>query len=359
MFAVGGMMLFPASNDLLTMFVALEVLSLPLYLLCGLARRRRLLSQEAALKYFLLGAFSSGFFLYGVALVYGYAGSMQLRGINEAVRNDTGNQALLLDRHRHARGRPALQGRRRAVPGLDARRLPGRAHRGHRVHGGRAPRSRRSARSLRLFYVAFGADRWSWQPMLWVVAILTMLRRRGPGGRADRHEADAGLLLGRAHRLPAHRRARRPERRPSSRDGQVTSLQAVLFYLTTYGFATVGAFAVVTLVRDAGGEATASRGGPGSASGSPLVAGVFAFFLLVDGRHPADRRLRRQVGGLHGRAVGRRLAGRAGRRSSAASSRCSSTSGCILLMFFTDPVRAGEASAAVATRSTASPSRRC
>ena len=80
LFAVGGMMLFPAANDLLTMFVALEVLSLPLYLLCGLARRRRLLSQEAALKYFLLGAFSSGFFLYGVALVYGFAGSMEFGG---------------------------------------------------------------------------------------------------------------------------------------------------------------------------------------------------------------------------------------------------------------------------------------
>ena len=48
-------MLFPAAGDLLTMFVALEVLSLPLYILCGLARRRRLLSQEASLKYFLLG----------------------------------------------------------------------------------------------------------------------------------------------------------------------------------------------------------------------------------------------------------------------------------------------------------------
>ena len=55
LFAVGGMMLFPAAGDLLTMFVALEVLSLPLYLLSGLARRRRLLSQEASLKYFLLG----------------------------------------------------------------------------------------------------------------------------------------------------------------------------------------------------------------------------------------------------------------------------------------------------------------
>src|SRR5208283_808857 len=56
MLSVGGMMVFPASNDLLTMFVALEVLSLPLYLICGLARHRRLLSQEAAMKYFLLGA---------------------------------------------------------------------------------------------------------------------------------------------------------------------------------------------------------------------------------------------------------------------------------------------------------------
>ncbi len=66
MFAAAGMMMFVASNDLLTMFVALEVLSLPLYVLTGLARRRRLLSQEASLKYFLLGAFASAFFLYGL-----------------------------------------------------------------------------------------------------------------------------------------------------------------------------------------------------------------------------------------------------------------------------------------------------
>ena len=130
MFAVGGMMLFPAANDLLTMFVALEVLSLPLYLLCGLARRRRLLSQEAALKYFLLGAFSSAFFLYGVALVYGYAGSMRLRrhrrGGPQRRRQPTACCCIGIG---HARGRPALQGRRRAVPRLDARRLPGRPDR--------------------------------------------------------------------------------------------------------------------------------------------------------------------------------------------------------------------------------------
>src|SRR6202043_1884742 len=96
LFAVAGMLLFPASNDLLTMFVALEVLSLPLYLLCGLARRRRLLSQEAAMKYFLLGAFSSAFFLYGIALLYGYSDSITMKGIAAAISAAPHGDALLL-----------------------------------------------------------------------------------------------------------------------------------------------------------------------------------------------------------------------------------------------------------------------
>ena len=98
LFAVGGMMLFPASNDLLTMFVALEVLSLPLYLLCGLARRRRLLSHEAAMKYFLLGAFSSAFFLFGIAMLYGYSGSVSLAAIASVASGSTGSDTLLLRR---------------------------------------------------------------------------------------------------------------------------------------------------------------------------------------------------------------------------------------------------------------------
>src|SRR4030095_12244145 len=84
------------SNDLLTMFVSLEILSLPLYLLCGLARRRRLLSQEAALKYFLLGALSSAFFIYGAALLYGYSGSFTLAAIDDAIRNSDQGLGLLL-----------------------------------------------------------------------------------------------------------------------------------------------------------------------------------------------------------------------------------------------------------------------
>src|SRR3954466_9290424 len=93
-FAVGGMMLFVAPNALLIMFVALEVLSLPLYLISGLARRRRLLSQEAAVKYFLLGAFASGFFLYGLALVYGATGSIRFSEIQQATTS--GSTGILL-----------------------------------------------------------------------------------------------------------------------------------------------------------------------------------------------------------------------------------------------------------------------
>ncbi|MSW02028.1 MAG: NADH-quinone oxidoreductase subunit N, partial [Actinobacteria bacterium] len=96
LFAVAGMLLFPVATDLITLFVALEVLSLPLYLMAGLSRRRRLASQEAALKYFLLGAFSSAFFLLGIAYLYGYSGSVTLEGIQASVVGGSGNDVFLL-----------------------------------------------------------------------------------------------------------------------------------------------------------------------------------------------------------------------------------------------------------------------
>ena len=86
LFAAGGMMLFASTDDLIVMFIALEVLSLPLYVLCATARRRRLLSQEAAAKYFLLGAFASALFIFGVALIYGFAGTVRLLEIAQKVQ---------------------------------------------------------------------------------------------------------------------------------------------------------------------------------------------------------------------------------------------------------------------------------
>lgn len=278
MFAVGGMMLFSVANDLLMLFVALEVLSLPLYLLCGLARRRRLLSQEAALKYFLLGAFSSGFFLYGLALVYGYAGSMDFATISDAIGNDAANHDLLLLGMGlmavglffkvgavpfHAWTPDVYQGAPTAVTGFMAA----------------CTKIAAFGAILRLFHVAFGPDRWSWQPTLWVVAILTMLL----GSALAVVQTDVKRML--AYSAIAHTGflltgVLGVQTATDLGSGEVTSVQAVLVYLAAYSFATLGAFAVVTLVRDAGGEASRFASWTGLGKRSPLVAAVFALFLL-------------------------------------------------------------------------------
>ena len=278
LFAVGGMLMFPASGDLLTMFVALEVLSLPLYLLCGLARRRRLLSQEAALKYFLLGAFSSGFFLYGAALVYGYAGSVSFAGIDQAVRAGNDDRGLL------------LAGVALLAVGLlfKVGAAPFQAWTPDVYQG--APTAVTAFMSaatkvaafgalLRLFYVAFDAERWSWQLMLAVVAIATMLI----GAVLAVVQTDVKRML--AYSAVAHTGFLLvgligAQGAADLAEGQYSSLEGVLFYLTTYGFASVGAFALVTLVRDAGGEATGNASWAGLGKRSPVVAGAFAFFLL-------------------------------------------------------------------------------
>ncbi|RMF50799.1 MAG: NADH-quinone oxidoreductase subunit N, partial [Anaerolineae bacterium] len=85
LFSVSGMMLMGVAADLMTLFLALELLSIPLYVLSGFARPKGE-SEEAALKYFLLGAFASGFVVYGIALVYGATGSTALAGIVQAVQ---------------------------------------------------------------------------------------------------------------------------------------------------------------------------------------------------------------------------------------------------------------------------------
>ncbi len=77
LFSISGMMLMGMANDLILVFLALELLSIPLYIMSGFDRRQ-VESEESAMKYFLLGAFSSGFFLFGIALTYGATGSTAL-----------------------------------------------------------------------------------------------------------------------------------------------------------------------------------------------------------------------------------------------------------------------------------------
>jgi proton-translocating NADH-quinone oxidoreductase chain N len=270
LFAVGGMLLFPASNDLLTMFVALEVLSLPLYLLCGLARRRRLLSQEAAMKYFLLGAFSSAFFLFGIAMLYGFSGSVRLSVIAAAAASNTGSATLLY-------AGIALVGLGLLFK-IGA--APFHSWKPDVYQGAPTPVTALMASCtlvaafgalFRVFYVGFGQLSWDWRPAMSAVAILTML----VGSIVAVTQTDVKRLL--AYSSIAQAGYVLTGVIATSAAG----LSGSLFYLAAYGVAVIGAFAVVTLVRDQTGEAAHLSRWAGLGRRSPLVAGSFAFFLIA------------------------------------------------------------------------------
>ncbi|GAA0452577.1 NADH-quinone oxidoreductase subunit NuoN [Streptomyces sp. NPDC046215] len=281
LFAVGGMLVFPAANDLLTLFIALEVFSLPLYILCALARRQRLLSQESAVKYFLLGAFSSAFLLFGVALLYGYAGTVTYGGIADVVDGTTrtvdpalaattGNDALLL-----IGGALVLMGLLFKVGAVPFHMWTPDVYQGAPtpVTGFMAAATKVAAFGalLRLLYVVLPGLRWDWRPVMWGVAIVTML----VGAVVAVTQTDVKRLL--AYSSIAHAGFILAGVIATSPDG----VSSVLFYLGAYSFVTLGAFAVVTLVRDAGGEATHLSKWAGLGRRSPLVAAVFAVFLLA------------------------------------------------------------------------------
>ena len=216
LFALGGMLLFVSANDLLTMFVALEVFSLPLYLMCALARRRRLLSQEAAMKYFLLGAFASAFFLFGIALVYGFAGAVDFGGIHDAVLASSNSQTLL------------IAGIALIAIGLlfKAAAVPFHVWTPDVYQGAPTPVTAFMAACtkvaafgglLRVLYVAFDRATLGLQGRPRHHRGADHAGRLDPRGHADRHEAPARLLVHRQRRLPAGRRARVQPGRASAR----------------------------------------------------------------------------------------------------------------------------------------------
>ncbi|UCF28487.1 MAG: NADH-quinone oxidoreductase subunit N [Chloroflexota bacterium] len=94
MFSISGMMLMAMAADLIVIFLALELLSIPLYVLAGFARPRTD-SEEAAIKYFLLGAFASGFVVYGVAIVFGATGYTGLTDILQTIQSGSIDLNLL------------------------------------------------------------------------------------------------------------------------------------------------------------------------------------------------------------------------------------------------------------------------
>jgi len=267
LFAVAGMMLFTVASDLITLFVALEVFSLPLYLLAGLSRRRRLLSQEAALKYFLLGAYSSAFFLFGSAFLYGYSGTISLAGISAAA--GSANDVFLLIGiifvsvgllfkisavPFHSWTPDVYQGAPTPITGFMAA----------------CTKVAAFGAILRIFYVGFADSQTQWRPVITIIAIITMLfgslvaiaQRDVKRMLAYSSIAHAGFILSGVVAL--------------NKDG----LAASLFYLFAYGFTTLAAFGIITLIRDSTGEVTDLNRWVGLGRKSPLVAAAFSFLLL-------------------------------------------------------------------------------
>jgi NADH-quinone oxidoreductase subunit N len=270
MFSLGGMALFIGASDLLTMFIALEVLSLPLYLMCALARRHRLISQEAAVKYFLLGAYASGFFLFGVVLAYGYAGSVDLAAIHAAVDTSTMDPALLYAALAlilmgllfkaaaapfHVWAPDVYQGAPTPITGFMAA----------------CTKVAAFGALLRVTYVAFEQLAWDWLPVLGTIAVLTML----VGAVLAVTQTDLKRLL--AYSSIANVGFVLVGLLAVNRDGASTAM----FYLVAYGFAVLGAFAVISLVRDRDGEASHLSRWAGLGRSSPLVAGVFTLVMLA------------------------------------------------------------------------------
>ncbi|MFI2293823.1 NADH-quinone oxidoreductase subunit NuoN [Isoptericola sp. NPDC019571] len=299
LFSTGGMLLFPATDDLIVMFVALEVLSLPLYVLCATARRRRLLSQEAAFKYFVLGAFASALFVFGIALVYGFAGTVRLQGVVQVLADPSvsplGSMPALVvvglllvlsgllfkigAAPLHAWTPDVYQGAPTPITGFMAACTKAAAM---------------GALVRVLFTLANGLDpatRHDVEVALWAVAILTMLI----GTVVGAVQTDVKRLL--AYSAIAHAGFLLVGVVGMDEAGS----RAVLFYLLAYGLASVGAFAVVTLVRertvsgdDTGdgatgtvpddgvvlGEATRLAQWAGLGRKAPWLTAAFSLFLL-------------------------------------------------------------------------------
>jgi NADH-quinone oxidoreductase subunit N len=239
------------------------------------------MSQEAAVKYFLLGAFASAFTLFGIALLYGYAGSVSyatiaqvvdgtIPNVDLALAGTMGNDVLLL-----IGAAMVVMGLLFKVGAVPFHMWTPDVYQGAPtpVTGFMAAATKVAAFGalLRLLYVVLPGLRWDWRPVMWAVAIVTMLG----GAIVAITQTDIKRLL--AYSSIAHAGFILAGVIATSRDG----VSSVLFYLAAYSFVTIGAFAVVTLVRDAGGEATHLSKWAGLGRRSPLVAAVFAVFLLA------------------------------------------------------------------------------
>ena len=266
--AVVGMAALGTANDLITVFVAVEVLSLALYVLAGLARRDRR-SQESSLKYFVLGSVASAILLYGMALTYVAAGTLSLPGIGQAlglvvtdrtvavlglalVTVGVGFKVALVPFHLWTPD--VYQGAPTNVTAFMAA----------------ATKAAGFAAILRLYLVAFPSLQSLWVPVLSVLAALTMLY----GAYLAVVQRDLKRML--AYSSITHAGYAAIGVVAVSNAG----LSGTLWYLLTYAVSTLGAFACIIAVERTRRGEVALVAVRGLGKTSPAIAGILALCLL-------------------------------------------------------------------------------
>jgi NADH-quinone oxidoreductase subunit N len=269
MLSAAGGIIMASSNDLIVLFLGLEILSIALYVLAG-SHLRRAESQEAALKYFVLGGFSSALFLYGIALTYGATGSTNLGKIgsylseNVVLKNGllTAGLALLLVGMAfkvaavpfHLWTPDVYQGSPSPVAGFMAA----------------AAKAAGFAALLRVLLTALGTLESDWRPIVWVLAIITMVI----GSILTIVQTDVKRTL--AYSSISHAGFIMIGLHAASTKG----VSASLFYVLTYTFVVLGTFAVVTIIGRRGDAAHSLSSYEGLGKKAPVLALALTLFLL-------------------------------------------------------------------------------
>jgi NADH-quinone oxidoreductase subunit N len=266
LFATAGMVLIAAANDLIVVFIALEILSLSLYVLTGLGGRR---SNEAAMKYFLLGAFSSAFFLYGVAMAYGATGTTKIAAIVSALAGQTGSQALAL----------LAMGLLVIGFGFKIAAAPFHMWTPDVYQGAPTPvvAFMSAATKVAAFFalmrvldVALQPLTTTWTPVIYALSIVSVVlgavlaaaQRDVKRMLAYSSVAHAGFILA------------------GLTSPTVIGIRAAMFYLIAYSVMTVGAFGIVMLVGVRTDEPSSYDNYEGLSARSPGLAALLTIFLL-------------------------------------------------------------------------------
>jgi len=268
LFATAGMGILAGANELVTAFIGLEMSSISTYILVGF-RRRSEVSNEASMKYFLLGSFATAFFLYGIAMVYGATGTTYVDKVQSMLEGPGPIPALamlglglmfvglgfkVVIAPFHVYGPDVYQGAPTPVTALLSS----------------APKVATFALMLRVFYVSFGmvSDFWFWA--VWISAVLTMFI----GNLAALVQTNVKRML--AYSSIAHAGYILVGFAASTTLG----VAAVLFYLAAYVLMKVGAFLIVTHLGQQGEKRLDVQDYAGLGSTEPVLAACFSLFLL-------------------------------------------------------------------------------